>query len=105
MIPVVVYSSKSASQLITCAEDVRLSKPKPEIYLKALATLNASGGNGKPICVVIEDSKEGIKGARRAGMKCLAVTNSHPAKLLSNADAVVKSLEDVTLNFLQNMCP
>jgi len=54
---------------------------------------------------VNEDSKEGIRGARRAGMKCLAVTNSHPAELLSDADTVVKSLEDVKLRFLQNMCP
>jgi beta-phosphoglucomutase-like phosphatase (HAD superfamily) len=78
------------------------------IYQEALAALNAHGGDGKPIeaadCVVIEDSKEGIRGARRAGMKCLAVTNSHPAELLADADAVVKSLEDVKLNFLQNMC-
>jgi beta-phosphoglucomutase-like phosphatase (HAD superfamily) len=70
---------------------------------------SAHGGNGKPIeaadCAVIEDSKEGIKGALRAGMKCLAVTNSHPAELLSEADAVVKSLEVVKLKFLQNMCP
>lgn len=53
-----------------------------------------------------EDSKEGIRGARRAGMKCLAsaATNSHPAELLSGATAVVKSLEDVELNFLQNIC-
>ncbi len=94
---------------IIAAEDVTQGKPEPEIYLKALAALNARGGNGKPIeaadCVVIEDSKEGIKGALRAGMKCLAVTNSHPAELLGEADAVVKSLEDVKLTFLQNMCP
>jgi hypothetical protein len=38
-------------------------------------------------------------------MNCLAVTNSHPAELLGDADAVVKSLEDVKLTFLQNMCP
>ncbi len=55
--------------------------------------------------MVIEDSKERIRSARRAGMKCLAVTNSHPPELLSEATAVVKSLEDVKLNFLQNMCP
>jgi len=71
--------------------------------------INTQARNGQPIaaadCVVIEDSKEDIRAARRAGMKCLAVTNSHPAELLSDADAVVKSLEDVHLNFLQKMCP
>ncbi|MBI2179298.1 MAG: HAD family phosphatase [Deltaproteobacteria bacterium] len=94
---------------IVAAEDVSQGKPEPEIYLKALAALNARGGNGNPIaaadCVVIEDSKEGIRGARRAGMKCLAVTNSHPAELLGEATAVVKSLEGVKLTFLQNLCP
>lgn len=92
---------------IVSAEDVTRGKPEPEIFLKALAALNAQH-NGTPIpaadCVVIEDSKEGIRGARRAGMKCLAVTNSHPAELLTDANAVVKSLEEVSLPFLQKLC-
>jgi hypothetical protein len=37
-------------------------------------------------------------------MKCLAVTNSHPAALLSEAHIVVNSLEEVTLQFLQKLC-
>jgi HAD superfamily hydrolase (TIGR01509 family) len=92
---------------IISAEDVKQGKPEPEIFLKALTALNTHN-NGIPIaatdCVVIEDSKEGIRGARRAGMKCLAVTNSHPADLLGEAHAVVKSLEEVTLPFLQKLC-
>jgi beta-phosphoglucomutase len=93
---------------IVSAEDVKRGKPEPEIFLKALAALNVLKPNGDTIqagdCVVIEDSKEGIRGARRAGMKCMAVTNSHPAALLSEADAVVKSLEEVALPFLQHIC-
>jgi HAD superfamily hydrolase (TIGR01509 family) len=103
----------STAGLLTCfgaivaSEDVEKGKPEPEIFLKALAKLNAGAGERKPIspaeCLVIEDSKEGIKGARRAGMKCLAVTNSHRAELLSEANSIVKSLEEVDLNFLQNL--
>ena len=93
---------------IVSAEDVEHGKPEPEIFLKALAALNAQNNNGKPIaaadCVVIEDSKEGIRGARRAGMKCLAVTNSHPVALLKEANLIVKSLEEVTLPVLQKIC-
>jgi beta-phosphoglucomutase len=93
-------------QAVISAEDVEQGKPEPEIFLKVLAKLNA--GVSQQIepadCVVIEDSKEGIRGARRAGMKCLAVTNSHPAELLGEANAVVASLEGVTLPFLQNLC-
>jgi HAD superfamily hydrolase (TIGR01509 family) len=93
---------------IVSAEDVSQGKPEPEIFLKALAALNGQGQNGEAIrageCLVIEDSKEGIRGARRAGMKCLAVTNSHTAELLGDADAVVASLEEVTLPFLEKLC-
>jgi beta-phosphoglucomutase len=95
--------------VIISAEDVDHGKPEPEIFLKALACLNARAEDGRPIdaadCLVIEDSKEGIRGARRAGMRCLAVSNSHPAELLQEAHSVVKSLETVSLNFLQSMCP
>src|SRR5258706_6946963 len=93
---------------IVSAEDVERGKPEPDIFLKALAALNQQNNNRQPIaaadCVVIEDSKEGIKGARRAGMKCLAVTNSHPAELLNEANAVVKTLETITVDFLNSLC-
>ena len=92
---------------IVSAEDVQVGKPEPEIFLKALAQLNEDQGDGAPIvareCIVIEDSKEGIRGARRAGLKCLAVTNSHPAEQLGEATAVVRSLEEVDLEFLERL--
>jgi len=93
---------------IVSAEDVERGKPEPDIFLKAMAALNQQNNNRQPIaaadCVVIEDSKEGIKGARRAGMKCLAVTNSHPVELLNEANAVVKTLETITVDFLNSLC-
>ena len=95
-------------KVIISAEDVERGKPEPDIFLKALAALNQQNSNRNPIaatdCVVIEDSKEGIKGAHSAGMKCLAVTNSHPPELLNEAHAVVKTLEMVTLDFLNMLC-
>ena len=94
--------------VIISAEDVDHGKPEPEIFLKALARLNAQVEDGDPIdaadCLVIEDSKEGIRGARRAGMKCLAVSNSHPIELLQEANAVVRSLEEVDLALLEKLC-
>ena len=93
---------------IVSAEDVQQGKPEPEIFINALAALNAARGDAAAIapteCVVIEDSKEGVRGARRAGMKCLAVTNSHPAELLKEADAIVASLEEVTLPYVRRLC-
>jgi beta-phosphoglucomutase-like phosphatase (HAD superfamily) len=93
---------------IVSAEDVTRGKPEPEIFLTALERLNAALDSNDPIrpaeCLVIEDSKEGIRGARRAGMKCLAVTNSHPARLLDEADSIVDSLERITQKQLEAIC-
>jgi HAD superfamily hydrolase (TIGR01509 family) len=92
---------------VVSAEDVQSGKPEPEIFLKALAALNHSLADQSAIaagdCLVIEDSKEGVRGARRAGMKCLAVTNSHQAEALQEATAIVQSLEEVTLARLQEL--
>jgi HAD superfamily hydrolase (TIGR01509 family) len=93
-------------QAIASAEDVKEGKPSPEIFLKALSLLNEAR-TGSPIlpseCLVIEDSKEGILGASRAGIKCLAVANTYSAQELTQADAVVKSLKDVTIPFLEEL--
>src|SRR5207247_3222641 len=45
-------------------------------------------------CLVVEDSQPGLEGARRAGMRCLAVTNSYPAAELAGADLIVSSLAE-----------
>ena len=99
---------KEHFRAITSAEDVKEGKPEPEIFLKTLSLLNSKLNHANPIkpaeCLVVEDSKEGIRGARRAGMKCLAVANSHPAEKLTEADGVVKSLDEVEISFLQKLC-
>jgi beta-phosphoglucomutase len=94
-------------QAIVSAEDVKTGKPHPEIFLQALSQLKKKLVDGDSItaaeCLVIEDSKEGIRAAKKAGMRCLAVTNSHPAEDLQEADAVVKSLEDTGVRFLRRL--
>jgi HAD superfamily hydrolase (TIGR01509 family) len=93
---------KECFQSIVSAEDVHDGKPHPEIFIKALRELNKDRSESirASECLVIEDSKEGIMAAHRAGIKCLAVTNSHPAAELK-ADRVVGSLEEVDAPFLE----
>ena len=43
-------------------------------------------------CVVVEDAIPGVEGAKRAGMKCVAVTTTNPAGALTKADIIVDSL-------------
>jgi beta-phosphoglucomutase-like phosphatase (HAD superfamily) len=54
-------------------------------------------------CLVIEDSIGGVGGARAAGMRCLAVSNSYPDKKLKEANRVVHSLEEVQVDSLPSL--
>ena len=78
---------------IACGREVTEGKPSPQIFLLAAAKLGAEPAS----CVVIEDAVAGVTGARRAGMKCLAITNSHSVDSLKEADLVVDTLESVSV--------
>jgi beta-phosphoglucomutase family hydrolase len=82
-----------AFDCIVSGQDVSEGKPSAQIYLLAAEKLRATPSD----CVVIEDSPLGVKAAKAAGMKCLAVTNTHRRESLREADTVVDSLEDVDL--------
>jgi HAD superfamily hydrolase (TIGR01509 family) len=85
-------------RVVVAMEDVAAGKPDPEPFLTALARLGAGGASVPAAeCVVVEDSVVGVEGARRAGMRCVAVTNSHPANALAAADLVVPSLVGLSL--------
>lgn len=58
---------------IVCGDDVKNGKPDPEIFLKAAAAINADPAN----CVVFEDAPAGLRAARLAGMKAVALPNPH----------------------------
>ena len=78
---------------VVWGREVTEGKPSPQIFLLAAERLNVDPGN----CVVIEDAVAGVAAARRAGMKCLAVANSHPEAKLGEADLVVDSLKHVSV--------
>lgn len=64
-------------------------KPNPDTYLKAAGALRIDPED----CIVIEDAIAGVEGAKRAGMKCIAVTTTNPADQLAKADLVIEYLE------------
>lgn len=67
------------------------SKPDPVVFIKAAEKLGVSPARS----VVIEDSPAGVEGARRSGMKCIAVLTTQPASVLKNADLIVNRLTDL----------
>jgi beta-phosphoglucomutase len=69
------------------------SKPNPDIFIYAADRLNVRPEN----CVVIEDAPHGVEGARRAGMKSIALTTTYDRSTLSQADVVVDSFAQIDL--------
>jgi beta-phosphoglucomutase family hydrolase len=88
-------------QDIAASEDVSRGKPDPEVFLKAAAKL----GVHPATCVVIEDAHVGIRAARAAGMKALAVTTTHPAESLEPElpDRIEASLLTVDTTYLRDL--
>jgi beta-phosphoglucomutase len=83
---------------IISAEDVTKGKPDPEPFLMAWKALQQQdAGLTTASCLVIEDSLPGIRGAKAAGMKVLAVTNTHTVQDLHEAHAITHSLKDIRL--------
>lgn len=102
-----VAGLRSAFAHITSAEDVRHGKPAPDPFVHALADLNrATRLTRCPLlpadCLVIEDSIPGIRSAHAAGMKVLAVANTHTIEELREAEAITSSLADVRLAELEH---
>ncbi len=66
-------------------------KPEPDVFLEAARLISTPPAR----CLVIEDAAVGVEGAKRAGMKCIAVTTTLPAHKLTHADIVVDSLTEL----------
>jgi len=78
-------------KIMVPADEVSKGKPDPEPYLKAAELLRVKPSD----CLVIEDAPAGIRAARAAGMKVIAITSTYPASELKEADAVVKALAEI----------
>jgi HAD superfamily hydrolase (TIGR01509 family) len=82
-------------QATVSSEEVARGKPAPDVYLEAARRLAV----GPESCAAIEDSENGIRSAKAAGMKVLAIPNRDypPSRnALRQADAVLDSLGELT---------
>jgi beta-phosphoglucomutase-like phosphatase (HAD superfamily) len=71
--------------------DVKRGKPAPDIFLRAAELLKVAPHE----CWVIEDSKPGVAAGVAAGMRVIAIANTHPAEELVHAAHVVTSYEEI----------
>lgn len=84
---------------IVTGRDVAEGKPSPQGFLLAAQKLGVEPKD----CIVIEDAIAGVAAAKRAGMKCIAVTNTHPRESLAEADLAVDTLEEITAGDLEEL--
>jgi HAD superfamily hydrolase (TIGR01509 family) len=86
-------------QATVSAEEVEKGKPAPDVYLETARRLGVEPAR----CSAVEDSHAGIRSAKAARMRVVAIPNaSYPPdeEALALADAVVESLDGLTVDVL-----
>lgn len=86
-------------EVIVSGEELPKSKPHPDVFLKALEKLKISANKA----LVVEDSTNGIKAAKAAGIKCLAFLNENEnTQNVELADIKFNSFEELNYKKLKN---
>jgi beta-phosphoglucomutase family hydrolase len=83
---------------VIAGEDVQRGKPAPDMFLEAARQLDVSPWQ----CIVFEDAEKGVQAAKRAGMKCVAITTTHSKTRLHKADMIIDSYKDLDFEWVCN---
>ncbi|HXB30091.1 MAG TPA: HAD family phosphatase [Puia sp.] len=84
---------------IVSAEDVVISKPDPETFLKAAALLHIEPSG----CLVFEDAPKGVEAAVRAGMKSVVLTTMHKRNYFPFTENILAFIKDYTDPFIDSL--
>ncbi len=89
-------------KVIVCSDEVPAGKPAPDVYLKTAHQLGVKTEN----CICLEDSANGIRAGKAAGMKVIAVPDhrsSPPQEVLRQADMVLSTLHEFGLQVIRSL--
>lgn len=85
---------------LVSGENVEHPKPAPDVFLKAVDELGLSVGE----CIIIEDSGNGVRAAKAAGVPVIGFYNPDSGDQdLSKADIVVEGFEEVDFDFVEKV--
>jgi HAD superfamily hydrolase (TIGR01509 family) len=82
-------------EVTVSSEEVARGKPAPDVYLEAARRLGVEPAR----CAAVEDSHAGIRSAKSAGMRVIAIPNpAYPPDedSLAQADVTIRSLDELT---------
>ena len=85
--------------VVVSADDVVISKPHPETYLKAAQLLNVNPEQ----CIVFEDAPKGVEAALNAGMKTVVLTTMHEKDEFEKYSNVLAYIKDYTDPFIMQL--
>ena len=77
------------------SQEVARGKPAPDVYLEAAARLGVEAVR----CAAVEDSHNGIRSAKAAGMRVVAIPNPHfppDDEAMAQADVVLGTIDELT---------
>ncbi len=77
---------------VISADDVEISKPDPDTYLKCAAALQVSPAD----CLVFEDAPKGVEAALNAGMNCIVLTTLHEPEDFSQYPNIIRFMKNYT---------
>jgi HAD superfamily hydrolase (TIGR01509 family) len=84
---------------VVSSQEVPRGKPAPDVYLEAARRLGVAPAR----CTAVEDSHNGIRSAKAAGMRVIAVPNPHfppDPESLALADVTIASIDELTPELL-----
>jgi beta-phosphoglucomutase len=84
---------------VVSADDVKISKPHPETFLKAASLLNIEPSR----CLVFEDAPKGVEAAGKAGIPCVVLTTMHTRSEFPLSDHIVAFIRDYTDPFIRTL--
>jgi len=92
---------KDKLDLLITAEDVEKHKPDPQIFLETAKELNVKPKD----CAVFEDAINGIRAAKRAGMKSIAILTEFTSKkdFKNLANLIIKDFSEINLKRLKRL--
>ena len=91
VVDVMLGAERSKKMTVFAGDVVAKKKPAPDIYNLAAEKLGLTPAN----CMVIEDSNNGLRAAKAAGMRCIVTKSTYTVdEDFSIADKVVNDLDD-----------
>jgi len=94
------FSLNKCFRVVVSGDMIELGKPNPDIYLCAAKTLRVNPNE----CVAIEDSINGVKSAKSAGLFCIAIPDKRlTQKDFRIADLVVDSLNSIDAQVIKSL--